>query len=349
MVLDFRRTDRIDAGVRSRILTVMSLLIAAALVVPQASAAPATATALKAQLDSLREDLADAGSDYDRAYWKLDETDVRISKIDKRIASTKKKLAKSGKLLSARVAGMYRTDPADMLTVLLGAQTFEEMVTRLDYVQRIGRSNAEAIREFKELRRELSLERDELEKERESRSKEASRLKKERDSLQSRFSKKKAEYEKLQAQYARVAASVSTPSGPVVRGANGMVFPVQGVHYYSNTWGASRSGGRRRHQGTDIMSPRGTPCVAVLSGTVSSGNGGLGGKTIWLAADNGWRFYYAHLDSFAVTSGRVSAGQTIGYVGSTGNASGGSPHLHFEIHPGGGAAVNPYPYLRQMQ
>ncbi len=123
-----------------------------------------------------------------------------------------------------------------------------------------------------------------------------------------------------------------------------IICPVQGGSAYGNTWGAPRSGGRR-HQGVDMLAPTGTPLQAVVSGVVSHGSNRLGGVTMSLQGDNGNRYYYAHLVGYEGLPGRVEQGQVIGYIGDTGNATG-TPHLHFEIRPGGGVPVNPYPSVR---
>ena len=95
-----------------------------------------------------------------------------------------------------------------------------------------------------------------------------------------------------------------------------------------------------------MFAARGTPIVAHVSGEVRHSNSSLGGLQYYLYGDDGNRYFGSHLDSFAA-SGRVEAGTVIGYVGNTGNARWTSPHLHFEYHPGGGAAVNPTPFVRE--
>jgi len=130
--------------------------------------------------------------------------------------------------------------------------------------------------------------------------------------------------------------------GPRVIGSGPWVCPMQGPRAFTNDWGQPRSGGRR-HQGTDILSPRGTPIVANVSGTVSAHNSGLGGISYYLRGDDGTTYFGTHLDRLSGASGRVSAGTVIGFNGNSGNARGGPTHLHFEIHPGGGGPVNPYP------
>ena len=134
----------------------------------------------------------------------------------------------------------------------------------------------------------------------------------------------------------------ATPPPPANAG-SGMVCPIAGPRSFADTWGAARSGGRS-HEGVDMMSPGGTPLVAVESGSATFKTNRLGGNAVWITGRSGTKYYYAHLSSWEGSSRSVSQGEVIGYVGKTGNTT--VNHLHFEVHPGGGRAVNPYPYVR---
>jgi peptidoglycan LD-endopeptidase LytH len=123
----------------------------------------------------------------------------------------------------------------------------------------------------------------------------------------------------------------------------GIVCPVQAAVSFVDSFGAPRSGGRA-HQGVDMMAGMGTPTVAPVSGRVEHRGDAVGGLSWWLYGDNGDEYFGTHLSGYENQGvGWVAAGTVIGYVGDSGNAAGGSPHLHFEIHPGGGGAINPFP------
>ena len=128
-------------------------------------------------------------------------------------------------------------------------------------------------------------------------------------------------------------------------------FPVNGAASYSDDWAAPRyNPSFHLHEGTDIFAAAGTPVIATMAGTVTRVTPGtpVGGNVVYLTLPDGTYFYYAHLDEISpliAVGAQVEAGQVLGTVGASGNAEGGMPHLHFEIHPGGGDAVPPAPYL----
>ncbi|HEX4461225.1 MAG TPA: M23 family metallopeptidase [Polyangia bacterium] len=130
--------------------------------------------------------------------------------------------------------------------------------------------------------------------------------------------------------------------------------PVAGVARSSlrSSFGEPRSE-HRRHQGIDIFAKRGTPVVAACRGeVVRIGRDRLGGNVVWVAGGGARLYYYAHLQSFRpglAVGERVDGGDVLGRVGTTGNARGTPPHLHFGVYPAAWAfrAVDPAPLLRQ--
>jgi murein DD-endopeptidase MepM/ murein hydrolase activator NlpD len=133
----------------------------------------------------------------------------------------------------------------------------------------------------------------------------------------------------------------------------GYVFPIYGPASTSDSFGAPRT--TTWHHGVDIFAPLGAPILAVADGTLFRvGWNDVGGNRFWLRDGAGNEFYYAHLSAFsplAQEGAQVQAGDVIGFVGTTGDAAGTPPHLHFEIHPrellwmGYDGAIDPYPYL----
>ncbi len=154
-------------------------------------------------------------------------------------------------------------------------------------------------------------------------------------------------------------ASAATPKVP-----EHIIFPVVGKVQYIDDFGAPRGGGA--HQGNDLMAAKRSPAVAAEAGRVKYWTtSAAAGCMLYLYGESGTMYYYIHLNNdltakndnrgkcvkgtaYAVSNGsRVAAGQQIGYVGDSGDANGISPHLHFEVHPAGGRAVSPYPYLQK--
>ncbi|HEX4525923.1 MAG TPA: M23 family metallopeptidase [Gaiellaceae bacterium] len=161
-----------------------------------------------------------------------------------------------------------------------------------------------------------------------------------------------------------VAALASSTTAGATSGVPPLLFPVVGAVTYTDDFGQARPGGP--HQGNDLLAKKRAPVVAVEDGTVEYWTTSAGaGCMLYLHGDSGTMYEYIHLNN-DLTAGNdnkgkcvrgvaytvadrthVTAGEQIGYVGDSGDANGIHPHLHFEVHPKGGKAVSPYPFLQK--
>ena len=343
-------------GTRSRSRAaghVLGIVMAMAISLGALGLAPAPAhaaslTQLRQQLAALRAQAAPAGDAYDAAETTLENTLYRIKLTNARITAATKKLAASEKKLGSRADALYREGgEMGVFEFILGAESWDDLITRMDYATLIASSDAALVKDVKQTRAGLQADNVRLAKDAKAQTSDVAVAQKRKNAMDAALAAKKNEYDRVLAAIAAEMARTNPGGGSYPPGPDGLVFPVRGNHYYSDTWGAPRSGGRH-HMGTDIMAARGTPVVAVSSGRARPHYNTLGGKSITITGDNGWSYYYAHLNGYAIKGGRVKAGQVIGYVGNTGNAAGGPCHCHFQMGPHGNW-VDPYPYLKRME
>jgi murein DD-endopeptidase MepM/ murein hydrolase activator NlpD len=316
-------------------LVVLALVVFLA---PPASAASDVAGAQKranaaaARLNMAETALAKAEAEVGRLKAQTDAASVKLR----------------GALSRVRAFAVRRyIDSGQSLVQWLGEADASQAMRKQSMLRLVLVGDADAVAEYRAARADLDAARAGIEQRLAAQQDAVKRLRKERADIAAELAKLAKAAQEAEARK-RAAASRNRSAAPAastraVAVTGNWTCPVAGPHAFSNDWHQPRSGGRL-HQGTDILAPRGTPVVANVSGTVNRHSSSLGGQSYYLRGDDGNTYYGAHLQSYAA-QGRVSIGTVIGYVGTSGNASGGPPHLHFEIHPGGGAAVNPYPTL----
>ena len=293
----------------------------------------------------------------------LDRVKTQLRREKDRLEWLKHQLTRSLNVLRRRLLSIYRSDEPDVLTVMLEADGFEDLVSRYEYLRRIEEQDADIVGRVRGLRNEsrdtverIEAARDEIAARKaelvrtrvqlEAREAELAAVRDRKaaalDEVHSDIERLEGDISDIQAQLqAAQAATPALPSGPVPGGvsSSGFIWPVSGpvTSPFGPRWG-------RMHEGIDISVPSGTPIHAVADGRVAlaAPTSGYGNYTC-VDHGGGLASCYAHQSSFSVSVGQsVKQGQVIGLSGCTGSCFG--DHLHFEVRVNG-AAVDPMGYL----
>jgi murein DD-endopeptidase MepM/ murein hydrolase activator NlpD len=302
--------------------------------------------AAKAELAQVQAELDRATAAWNDAVTKLGETRDEILATRVRISGIERKLDRIDERLSRRAVVAFTNGPASTIDLLLSSSSFTEFSDRLEFLGSVEQSDVDLALEQRNAQEDLRREQDDLLALSQRQAAEAADLKAAQEEIDAQFGRILDRVNDLTAKYREELAAQKQltilgqspdPSSPI------QVCPVAGPNSFVDSFGWPRPGGRT-HQGIDLISPFGTPIVAAHPGLVSHSSSVLGGMQAYVRAPSGTYTFYAHLSSYSSASGSVGAGTVIGYVGSTGDA-GSTNHLHFEYHPGGGAAIDPYQML----
>lgn len=314
----------------------------------QLSAARARLSVVQSALDRMVARYSEAQSRYANTQERIDALKVEMGKVQARMLRVQE-------LMTARVRRVFESGGGDTIQILLTADSFAQFTDRIQYLGRLAQGDDELIFESQATGEELRRTREDLATLSKSQAATVNALSAQKAAIARLFNEQSSLVAKLrdrlaaeQAAAARRAAALADAAARAVGGGALKACPVGQPRAFSDDFGDPRyGGGYHTHQGIDILAPLGTPVYAAQSGRLSLDYNSLGGISANVYGDSGDRTYYAHMSSYAgVPSGaHVPAGLQIGHVGNTGDAAGGPYHLHFEYHPGGGSAVDPYRML----
>jgi murein DD-endopeptidase MepM/ murein hydrolase activator NlpD len=328
---------------RRVIRSALALLVSAAAV----TAIPAWADT-GSELEAAEDRLDAAEGELERVTGLWQETEARLARARDAAAAAASEIDRLGdelarirKSLNDRVAAAFMSGGSFSIGAVLTSDSIEDATDRLQYTQSVVQGDADLATRVAVTTEELRRQEARLRQAARQEAQAVAELEAQRAAIDERVQQLNDVVQELEAELRADRLSLFGGGGSVSITGTGAIqtCPVAGNTSFVDSFGWPRPGGRS-HQGIDMIAAAGTPVVAVTSGNARSASSVLGGLGVVLEHDSGgdWTFY-AHLSRYG-TMGHVAAGTVIGYVGSTGTTT--VNHLHFEYHPSGGAAVNPY-------